>query len=111
VHGDDPEAVMIRGGSCIVNPFGEIFAGPSYGAQSILTADLDLDDVVRGKYDLDVVGHYARSDIFRLHVNERATPAVVSDSGVVMNASDVRGATADRAPSASRLRGPDPEQS
>jgi hypothetical protein len=28
----------------------------------VLTADLDLDDVVRGKFDLDVVGHYARPD-------------------------------------------------
>ncbi len=78
MHGNDPETVMIRGGSCIVNPFGQILAGPSYDAPCILTADLDLHDVARGKYDLDVVGHYARSDIFRLHVNERATPAVVS---------------------------------
>ena len=80
VHGDDPGAVMIRGGSCIVNPFGEVLAGPSYDGPCILMADLDLDDIARGKYDLDVVGHYARPDIFRLHVNERATPAVVSDS-------------------------------
>jgi len=88
VHGDDPEAVMIRGGSCIVNPFGEILVGPSYDSPCILTADLDLGDVARGKYDLDVVGHYARPDIFRLHVNERATPAVVAESNVAAEAFD-----------------------
>jgi nitrilase len=90
VHGDDPETVMIRGGSCIVNPFGEVLAGPSYEGPCILTADLDLGDITRGKYDLDVVGHYARPDIFRLHVNERPTPAVVSESDAGPGASGPR---------------------
>lgn len=26
----------------------------------------DMNDIVRGKFDLDVVGHYARPDVFRL---------------------------------------------
>jgi nitrilase len=45
----------------------------------ILTADIDLTEIVRGKYDFDVVGHYARPDVFRLHVNEKPAPAVVGD--------------------------------
>jgi len=68
--GDDPDTELIRGGSCIVNPFGEILAGPVYGEQCVLTAELDLDEIVRGKYDLDVSGHYARPDVFRLQVEE-----------------------------------------
>jgi hypothetical protein len=56
------ENVMIAGGSVIVNPLGEVLAGPLLGKEGILVADLDLDDVVRGKFDLDVVGHYARPD-------------------------------------------------
>lgn len=76
IQGDDPETVLIRGGSCIVNPFGEFLAGPDYEGERILTAEIDLDEIARGKYDLDVVGHYARPDIFRLYVNERANPAV-----------------------------------
>ncbi len=45
----------------------------------ILTADLDLRDIARGKYDFDVVGHYARPDVFQLVVNERPLRPVVSD--------------------------------
>lgn len=56
------ENVMIAGGSVIVNPFGEVLAGPLLGQEGILIADLDLNDIVRGKFDLDVVGHYARPD-------------------------------------------------
>ena len=78
---DGPATVMSRGGSCIVDPMGEILAGPDYDGECILTADIDLDEVVRGKYDFDVAGHYARPDVFRLHVNERPQPPVVSNSG------------------------------
>jgi nitrilase len=66
----DPNAIVTRGGSCIVNPLGEIVAGPVYDQEAILTADIDLGDTIRGKFDLDVVGHYARPDVFRLVVNE-----------------------------------------
>ncbi len=39
--------------------------------ETILTAEIDRAQIVRGKYDLDVVGHYARPDIFQLHVDEQ----------------------------------------
>ena len=58
----NPDNVMIAGGSVIVGPLGKILAGPLLGQEGIHTADLDLDEVVRGKFDLDVVGHYARPD-------------------------------------------------
>jgi len=44
-----------------------------------LTADIGPAEIARGKYDFDVVGHYARPDVFRLHVNEKPTPPVVAD--------------------------------
>ena len=37
---------------------------------------IDLDDVARGKFDLDVIGHYARPDVFRLQVDTAEKPAV-----------------------------------
>ena len=60
----------IGGGSLIVNPMGQVLAGPARGGECILTADLDLGEVAEGKFDLDVTGHYARPDVFRLEVNE-----------------------------------------
>ncbi|KAF8527968.1 carbon-nitrogen hydrolase [Hysterangium stoloniferum] len=58
----DPEGIMIGGGSVIYNPAGEALAGPLKEGEGVLTAELDLDDIIRGKFDLDVVGHYARPD-------------------------------------------------
>ena len=58
----NPSNVMIAGGSVIVSPLGKVVAGPLLGEEGVLTADLDLDDIPRGKFDLDVTGHYARPD-------------------------------------------------
>lgn len=69
--GDEPDTVISRGGSCIVNPFGEIIAGPDFEGETILTAEIDRSLVARGKFDFDVVGHYSRPDVFRLTVDER----------------------------------------
>lgn len=74
--GNASETPLIRGGSVIVSPLGDILAGPLYGQEGILTAELDLEEIVRGKFDLDVVGHYSRPDIFTLSVNEDAQASV-----------------------------------
>ncbi len=80
IQGNDPSTVLMRGGSCIVGPLGQILAGPQFEGPCILTADLDLDEIPRSKYDFDVVGHYARPDVFRLYVNTESTPPVVGSS-------------------------------
>jgi len=78
VQGSAPETILIRGGSSIVGPLGEELVAPVHGREAVLTADLDLDDIPRAKFDFDVVGHYARSDIFRLHV-DRTPQRLVRD--------------------------------
>jgi nitrilase len=80
-HGDDPHTVVIRGGSCIINPLGEFLVEPDYEGEKILTAEIDPGQIARGKYDFDVAGHYARPDIFRLYVNERPHTAAVFSRG------------------------------
>ncbi|HVK19479.1 MAG TPA: nitrilase-related carbon-nitrogen hydrolase [Fimbriiglobus sp.] len=71
---------LIRGGSCVVGPLGQLLAGPVYGEECVLVADLDLADLVRAKFDFDVVGHYARPDVFRMTVNEAAARPVAFTS-------------------------------
>lgn len=71
VQGDDPDTVLIGGGSTIVSPLGEVLAGPLRGEEGILTAELDLGDIARGRFDFDVTGHYARPVVFTLSVDER----------------------------------------
>ena len=78
--GEDPDVVICRGGSCIVDPFGNFLAGPNMEGEEILIAEIDHAQIVRGKYDLDVVGHYARPDIFQLHVDERPKQPVTIHS-------------------------------
>jgi nitrilase len=84
IQGKDPATVLMRGGSCMISPLGQILVGPNFEGPCILTADLDLSEIPRSKYDFDVVGHYARPDIFRLYVNTQPAPPVVisSDGGV-----------------------------
>ncbi|MCP1250022.1 carbon-nitrogen hydrolase family protein [Gluconobacter oxydans] len=88
-QGNNPETVLIRGGSIIVSPLGEIIAGPVYDREAILTADIDLEDIIRAKYDLDVAGHYARPDIFSLRVNDvPQNPVSFSEQAQAVSGSD-----------------------
>jgi nitrilase len=71
--------VMCRGGSVIISPMGEVLAGPLWDQEGILTADLDRGEIVRSRMDFDVVGHYARPDVFQLIVNEERRAPVAYD--------------------------------
>ena len=77
VQGDNPDTVLINGGSMIVSPLGDVLAGPAFGEETLLYADLDADDIARGKMDFDVAGHYARADVFNLAI-DRAPKKPVS---------------------------------
>ena len=72
-----PEDVVCLGGSCIVGPMGNVLAGPDFTGETILFADIELAELAGAKYDLDVTGHYARPDLFRLEINESAEKPVV----------------------------------
>lgn len=73
---NDPEFIVSRGGSCIVDPSGNILCGPVYDRKEILTATLDMDMVIHGRHSFDVAGHYARPDIFQLSVDRRPKSTV-----------------------------------
>ncbi len=67
---------LIQGNSVIVGPLGDVLAGPLKNETGLITAQIDLAELTRAKYDFDVVGHYARPDVFSLSVDARAKAAV-----------------------------------
>ncbi|WP_126427319.1 carbon-nitrogen hydrolase family protein [Brevibacillus marinus] len=67
---------MCPGGSAVVGPLGDYIQGPVYGKEELLLAELDLRDVAYSRFDFDVVGHYARPDVFQLVVNEKKQETV-----------------------------------
>ncbi|MFZ1106187.1 MAG: nitrilase-related carbon-nitrogen hydrolase [Hyphomicrobiaceae bacterium] len=83
-----PDTILMRGGSCIVGPLGQMLAERVFDQDAVLTAEIDPGEVVRGKYDFDATGHYARPDVFRLLVNEKAQPAVQTNAPAVFGLQD-----------------------
>lgn len=78
--------------SGIVNPLGQFLVGPDVHGETILYAELDIEEVVAGRYVHDITGHYNRFDVFSLNVNrgthhpltetgELESPALSSDMG------------------------------
>lgn len=75
-RGSEDEHVS-RGGSCIVGPLGEVLSEPVWEASTddelgieagLSITDIDLEDCLRGRLDLDVAGSYSRNDAFKLTV-------------------------------------------
>jgi hypothetical protein len=58
-----------------------VLAGPLVREEGILHATLDLDAARARKRWFDPVGHYNRPDIFRLTVDDRPKPHLVSLAG------------------------------
>ncbi|ERI09839.1 carbon-nitrogen hydrolase family protein [Aneurinibacillus aneurinilyticus] len=67
---------MSSGGSAVVGPLGDYIVEPVFGREDMLIADLDIRDVAYSQLDFDVVGHYARPDVFQLLVNEEKKESV-----------------------------------
>jgi nitrilase len=65
-----------KGGSAIVGPDGGFIAGPLNEEQGILYAELDPRQLRGPKWNLDVAGHYARPDVFRLTVSKDGHPVI-----------------------------------
>jgi nitrilase len=72
-----PDEWVNGGDSVVVAPGGKIVAGPLHEAHGTVMADIDLDAPGMARRTLDVVGHYARPDLFQLHVNTRPAQPVV----------------------------------
>ena len=56
------------GNSCIINPKGEVIAGPIADKEEIILAEIDLNLITESKRMFDVAGHYSRPDVFKFKV-------------------------------------------
>jgi nitrilase len=68
-----------KGDSVVVEPGGKIAAGPLRGEYGILYAEVDAAQAAVARRTLDVAGHYARPDVFQLHVNTKPVRPVSFD--------------------------------
>ena len=68
----DPDRLLQRGGSAIIAPDASYVAGPVFDEETIVDAEIDLDQIDRERMTLDVSGHYARPDVFSFEVRPDA---------------------------------------
>ena len=71
------DSVLFRGGSGIAHPDGSWLAPQVFDQAGLVHAEIDLATTMQYKHDLDVVGHYAREDIFQLSVDRSARSCVI----------------------------------
>ncbi|KAF5727546.1 hypothetical protein HS088_TW22G01242 [Tripterygium wilfordii] len=75
-----PDSVVCAGGSVIISPLGTVLAGPNFDGEALISADLDLGEIARAKFDFDVVGHYSRPEVLSLTVRDHPAKPVTFTS-------------------------------
>ncbi|HEU4994821.1 MAG TPA: carbon-nitrogen hydrolase family protein [Gemmatimonadaceae bacterium] len=66
---------VLRGGSMIVAPDGQVLAGPVFDREEIVCAELDLGRIREESMTLDVSGHYSRADCFDFRAIRHRRPS------------------------------------
>jgi nitrilase len=78
--GESGAKLQLGGGyTAVVTPRGDFLVGPQREGETILYADLDPALIDKAKSIVDSVGHYARPDVLRLHLNQTAQRPLVID--------------------------------
>jgi nitrilase len=66
----------ITGDSCIIDPMGEVLAGPAVG-ETLLIGEVSMAKIREAKALCDTAGHYSRPDVLQLHVNRKPLTRLV----------------------------------
>ena len=75
----DAPDVLANGGSCIAGPDGEWLVEPVINKEGLIYHTLDFNRVLEERQNFDVVGHYSRPDVTKLHVNRERQSTVQFD--------------------------------
>lgn len=62
--------IVCRGGSCVIDPFGHYLTEPVWDKETIIYADLDMDQVAASRMEFDPCGHYARPDVLKFEASK-----------------------------------------
>jgi nitrilase len=80
LYGDSDEWVN-AGDSAIVNPAGDLIAGPLRAKEEILYAEIDPNELRGSEWMLDVAGPGARPDVFQLTTMRQSRELMPEDDG------------------------------
>ncbi len=78
-----PGELISPGDSVIVDPLGNIVAGPAHGTETILLADAAPSQALLARRGFDAVGHYGRADVFSLAVKGVPIPLEIGDNSPI----------------------------
>ncbi len=67
---DEMKYNLAVGGSCVVSPAGLFVAGPVFEQETIVWAEVDMEEREVAKAYLDGVGHYSRPDLLSLRIRD-----------------------------------------
>ena len=70
---------LADGGSCIAGPDGEWLVKPVLHKEGLIMQTIDFNSVLEERQNFDVVGHYSRPDVTKLHVNRERQSTVSYD--------------------------------
>jgi len=70
---------LMSGGSLIVDPRGEVIAGPLLDDEGLVSAEIDLAVLREERQNFDPAGHYSRPDVFSFAVNRRRLDSLRED--------------------------------